>query len=101
MYGPAAAVFVTFRSDERATVVVDVEVLLPLTGSAVALLAIEAVLLNVPPSVKPAAMWTVIVCVTLAPSARPALVHVTVPRLFAQPALADTNEVPAGTRSVN
>src|SRR5436190_1458821 len=101
MYRPAAAVFVTFRSALRLTVVDEVELLLPLTGSAVALLAIEAVLLSVPPSAKPGPMWTVIVCVPVAPLARPALVQVTVPEALTQPADAETKLVPAGTASVS
>src|SRR3954447_15290544 len=38
--------------------------------------------------------------VTFAPNTRPALEHVTVPDANPQAALADTNEVPAGTASV-
>ena len=63
--GSGAAVLVTFRSAERLTVVVEVELLLPATGSLVASVAIEAVLASVPPSAKPEPMWTVMVNVSV------------------------------------
>ena len=69
--GSGAAVFVTFRSAERLTVVVEVALSLVEFGSAVAVVAIEAVLVRVPPSAKPAPMWTVIVKVSVAPAVRP------------------------------
>src|SRR5436305_15070861 len=58
--GSGEAVLVTCRSAERLTVVLLVELLLPLAGSAVASALRVAVLVRVPPSVKLGAMWTTI-----------------------------------------
>ena len=81
------------------TVVVAVAVLFPGVGSAAAE-PIVAVLLSVAPVAVAVATATVMVRVTVALSARSPIAHVTVPAAFVQPADADTNVVPAGSRSL-
>jgi hypothetical protein len=83
----AGAVFVTFRSAERLTVVVEVEALLLWPASVVAFDVIAAVFDSVPPSAKSEPIFTVTVNVSVSPAARPPLTQLTVPDASEQPAL--------------
>jgi hypothetical protein len=91
---------VTDTSARAMTAVVSVSLSLAATGSVVALVAIAAVFDKFVPSGTELATLTTIVQVTEAPATRPALVQVTVPAALAQPALAESKLVPAGSASV-
>ena len=99
--GSGAAVFVTCRSAERLTVVVEVALSLVDPGRTSTRRSIEAVLVRVPPSAKPESMWTVIVNVSVEPAVRPLELQVTVPAALGAAGLAETKVVPAGTSSVS
>jgi hypothetical protein len=96
MTGSGVTVLRSATSAARLTRVVAVELLFAAAGSAVAFVAIAAVLDRVVPSATLEATLTTICQVTLPPAARPAEVQVTVPATLPQAGLADTKLVPAG-----
>src|SRR5436305_233924 len=101
MTGFESAALRSATSASRLTVVCEVELLLPGTESAVALVSIEAVLARIGRVSCRERMWKLSVAVSLELTIRVLWVQVYVGAGFAQPLLADTQMLPLASTSLS